>query len=73
MFNKIIIVCNREKAILQQYFNCYREVAGQKVNLGQYRISPISYHSELEWNFCGGFSWEGLQVIHMVFAYHWTS
>ena len=32
-----------------------------------------SYHSELEWNFCVGFSWEGLQVTHMVFAYHWTS
>ena len=30
-------------------------------------------HSELEWNFCVGFSWEGLQVTHMVFAYHWTS
>ena len=30
-------------------------------------------HSELEWKFCVGFLWEGLQVTHMVFAYHWTS
>ena len=29
--------------------------------------------SELEWNFCVGFSWKGLQVTHMVFAYRWTS
>ena len=30
-------------------------------------------HSELELYFCVGFSWEGLQVTHIVFAYHWTS
>ena len=30
-------------------------------------------HSELELYFCVGFSWERLQVTHIVFAYHWTS
>ena len=42
-----------------------------KLRLLRYKVSP--YHSELEWNFCVRFSWEGLQVTHMVFAYHWTS
>ena len=56
---------------LSVFFQFLKHYILVKLRLLRYKVSP--YHSELECNFCVGFLWEGLQVTHMVFAYHWTS
>ena len=58
---------------LQQYILLAWWVHSCSANRVVWYNRVVNNHSELEWNFCVGFSWEGLQVTHMVFAYHWTS
>ena len=61
MINLLVYLINSEQIGISEQF------------CDDQKVPYYPVHSELEWNFCVGFSWEGLQVTHMVFAYHWTS